>query len=96
MVVESWASKTPNEIATELKCHPKTVRIHLALFNSEGISGLGMGSRSGRKPRLTERERSRILALVRQQPPGQLERRADDAFPSNWQAVFPKFWEDPL
>ena len=30
MVVESWASKTPNEIANELNCHPQTVRIHLA------------------------------------------------------------------
>jgi transposase len=78
MVVESWAGKTPNEIATELKCHSKTVRIHLARFNSGGISGLGMRSGSGRKPRLTERERSRILALVKQPPPGRLERRADE------------------
>jgi hypothetical protein len=30
MVVESWADKTPNEIAAELGCHPQTVRIHLA------------------------------------------------------------------
>jgi DNA-binding CsgD family transcriptional regulator len=34
MVVESWAGKTPNEIAIELKCHPKTMRIHLARFTS--------------------------------------------------------------
>lgn len=27
MVVKSWAGKTPDEIATELDCHPKTVRI---------------------------------------------------------------------
>jgi len=72
MVIESWAGKTPNEIAAKLKCHPKTVRIHLARFNSEGISGLGMRSGSGRKPRLTERERSRILALVKQPPAGRL------------------------
>ena len=78
MVVESWAGKTPNEIATELKCHPKTVRRHLARFNRQGISGLGMRSGSGRKPRLTERERRRILALVKQPPPGRLERRADE------------------
>lgn len=43
-----------------------------------------------------EQANDELLALVKQQPPGQLERRADDAFPSNWQAVFPKFWEDPL
>jgi transposase len=78
MVIESWAGKTPKEIATGLKCHPKTVRIHLARFNMEGINGLGMRSGSGRKPRVTEHERSRILALVKQPPPGPLERRADE------------------
>jgi transposase len=77
MVIESWAGKTPHQIASELKCHPKTVRIHLARFNSEGISALGMRSGSGRKPRLTEQERSRILALVKQAPPGHLEAQAD-------------------
>ncbi len=41
MVLESWAGKTPNEIAAELGCHPQTVRIHLARFNAEGITGLG-------------------------------------------------------
>jgi transposase len=78
MVRESWAGKTQNEIAATLHCHPKTVRIHLARFNTEGISGLGMREWAGRKPRLTERERSRILALVKQPPPGRLERRADE------------------
>jgi transposase len=78
MVIESWAGKTLNEIAAELKCHPKTVRIHLARFNTEGISALGMRSGSGCKPRLTEQERSRILALEKQTPPGRLERRADE------------------
>ena len=29
LVIESWAGKAPNEIAVELKCHSKTVRIHL-------------------------------------------------------------------
>ena len=78
MVIESWAGKTPKEIAAELECHPKTVRIHLTRFNAEGISGLGMREGAGRNPRLTERERSRILALVKQPPPGRLERRADE------------------
>jgi hypothetical protein len=40
MVVESWAGKTPQEIAATLSCHPRTVRIHLNLFNAEGINGL--------------------------------------------------------
>lgn len=77
MVVESWAGKTPQEIATILDCHPKTVRIHLARFNEEGVNGLGMREGAGRKPRLTEQERSRILALVKQTPPGKLERYAE-------------------
>src|SRR5712691_2261244 len=77
MVCSSWAGKTPNEIADKLGCHPQTVRIHLARFNAEGIAGLGMRPGSGRKARLTEQERSRILALVKQAPPGHLETQAD-------------------
>jgi transposase len=77
MVCSSWAGKAPNEIAAELGCHPQTVRIHLARFNVEGVAGLGMRPGSGRKPRLTEQERSRILALVKQAPPGHLETQAD-------------------
>lgn len=77
IVIQSWAGKTPHEIAAELKCHPQTVRIHLKRFNGEGIAGLGMRSGSGRKPRLTEQERSRILALAKQEPPGHLWAQAD-------------------
>ncbi|MFL5658015.1 MAG: helix-turn-helix domain-containing protein, partial [Ktedonobacteraceae bacterium] len=77
MVVESWAGKTPNEIASKLDCHPQTVRFHLARFNVQGVDGLGMRAGAGRKPRLTEQERSKILGLVNQPPPGRLERYAD-------------------
>jgi transposase len=77
MVVESWAGKTPQEIATTLSCHPRTVRIHLNRFNAEGVSGLGMREGAGRKPRLNEQERSRILALAKQPPPRKLERYAE-------------------
>jgi transposase len=77
MVLASWVGKTPNQIAAELDCHPQTVRIPLARFNAEGVAGLGMRPGSGPKPRLTEQERSRILALVKQAPPGHLETQAD-------------------
>jgi transposase len=77
MVLLSWVGKTPNEIAAELDCHPQTVRIHLKRFNAEGIAGLGMRPGSGRKSRVTEQERSRVLALARQEPPGHLSARAD-------------------
>lgn len=70
MVVESWAGKTPQEIATTLSCHPRTVRIHLNRFNAQGVNGLGMREGAGRKPHLSEQERSRILALVKQPAPG--------------------------
>jgi Homeodomain-like domain len=75
--VESWAGKTPQAIALVLHCHPQTVRIHLTRFNAQGVNGLGMREGAGCKPRLTERERSQILALVKQPPPGRLERYAD-------------------
>jgi transposase len=77
MVLLSWAGKTPNEIAAELGCHPQTVYIHLKRFNAEGIAGLGTPAGSGRKPRLTEQERSRILTLAKQEPPGHLSAQAD-------------------
>jgi transposase len=90
MVVESWAGKTPQEIASMLSCHPRTVRIHLNRFNTEGVNGLGMREGAGRKLRLSEQERSRILALVKQPPPGKLERYAetlearDETGPAQW------------
>ncbi len=78
MVVESWVGKTPDEIATELDCHPKTIRIQLARYTAEGVSGIGMREGEGRKPRLTELERRQIFALVKKSPPGRLERQTSD------------------
>ena len=63
--------------ALELDCHRQTVRLHLKRFTREGVAGLLMRPGSGRKPRLTEQERSRILALAKQAPPGHLETPAD-------------------
>ena len=77
MVVESWAGKTPDQIAAELHCHPQTVRIHVVRFNQQGIDGLGVQPGSGRKPRLTEAERSIIVALPSKPPPGRLMTRED-------------------
>ena len=58
MVVESWAGKTPDQIAQEMHCHPQTVRLHVERFNQQGIDGLGVQPGSGRKSRLTEAERA--------------------------------------
>jgi transposase len=68
----SWRGLRTTEIAEELGCHPKTVRKRIHRFNALGIDGLGDRPGSGRKPRLTEEERSRIIALVAKDPPGKL------------------------
>jgi transposase len=77
MVLKSWEGKTVQSIADELACHPKTVRVRVARFNALGIDGLSDAPGRGRKARLTESERSSILALVGQTPPGQLVRERD-------------------
>ena len=60
----SWQGLRTARIAEELGCHPKTVRKRLHRFNAEGIDGLGDRPGVGRKPRITEEERSKIIALV--------------------------------
>src|SRR5262249_23686447 len=46
------------------------VRRRLHRFNAEGIDGLGDRPGPGRRPRITQAERSRIIALVTTTPPG--------------------------
>ncbi|HEX4620341.1 MAG TPA: helix-turn-helix domain-containing protein, partial [Myxococcaceae bacterium] len=64
-------------IAEQLGCHPKKVRCWLHRFDADGIDGLGDRPGCGRKRRITEAERSRIIALARSAPPGRLARDAD-------------------
>jgi len=70
IVVFSWDGLRVSSIAARLGCHPETVRRRLHRFNAEGIDGLGDRPGPGRRPRLTEAERSRIIALVKTTPPG--------------------------
>jgi len=77
MVVRSWAGERTSVIARALGCHAETVRRRLVRFNAEGLDGLGQRPGSGRPPRLTECERSLIVALAQSAPPGQLQQRAD-------------------
>ncbi|MEU6586498.1 helix-turn-helix domain-containing protein [Nocardia sp. NPDC046763] len=91
MITASWDGKSTAVIAQELGCHPQTVRERLHRFNTHGLEGLGDRPGSGRKPRLTETERSRIVSLVATTPPGRLTRRSDgaleaeqDGSPSCW------------
>jgi transposase len=91
LVAWSWAGWKTTRIAAALRCHPQTVRERLVRFNAEGVDGLGDVPGGGRKPRLTEAERSQVLALAATPPPGRLERgedgvleaAADDA-PGEW------------
>ncbi len=76
MVAGSWDGHRTMAIAAGLRCHPQTVRERLARFNVEGLDGLGDRPGAGRNPRLTEGERSRIIALVATEPPGKLMRQA--------------------
>ena len=78
IVAASWDGTPTKIIAAELGCHPQTIRERLHRFNANGIDGLGDRRGSGRPPRLTESERSRIVAMARtQQPPGRLTRQSD-------------------
>src|SRR5437870_4756953 len=78
MVARSWDGERVEAIATELDCSPQTVRRRLHRFETEGIEGLGDRPKSGRPRRLTVADDSKIIALVRQAPPGRLERQADE------------------
>ena len=77
MVARSWDGLRTRVIAEELDCHAQTVRERFQAFNERGLDGLGMKPGSGRKPRLSEAERSAVIALVGKPPPGRLVRYPD-------------------
>lgn len=72
MVELSWSGLRVPVIAVELGCSQKTVRCWLHRFNRSGLQGLDDLGGQGRKRRITEWERSRIIALVKTVPPGRL------------------------
>ena len=74
IIALSWDGLGVPAIAEQLGCHPKKVRRWLHRFNAEGIDGLGDRPGAGRKRRITEAERSAIIALARSVPPGRLAR----------------------
>ncbi len=77
MVARSWDGERVEAIAKELQCSPQTVRRRLHRFDAEGIEGLGDQPKSGRRRRLTIADDSKIIALVRQAPPGRLVTQED-------------------
>src|ERR671938_1908028 len=68
MIARSWDGLRTAVIARELQCHPQTVRERLARFNAEGLDGLGDRPGAGRKRRISEIQRGRIIALARAVP----------------------------
>ena len=91
IVALSWDGLGVAAIAARVGCHDNTVRRWLHRFNAAGIDGLGNRPGSGRKRRITEAERSAIIALARSVPPGRLARDAageltaeDERGPAQW------------
>jgi transposase len=77
IVTLSWDGLAVPAIAGQLGCHPNKVRRWLHRFNAAGIDGLGDRPGAGRRRRISEAERSRIIAMARSEPPGRLARDAD-------------------
>jgi transposase len=90
VVALSWDGERVPVIAGTLGCHPQTVRRRLHRFNAEGIDGLGDRPGPGRRPRITQAERSRLIALVKTTPPGKADwaggwfAAADPGKPAVW------------
>jgi transposase len=91
MIARSWDGLWTTQIAAELGCHPQTVRERIWRFAAEGVDGLGDRPGGGRPPRLTQHQRSQLIALARSTPPGRLQRKADGSLaaaqergPAHW------------
>jgi transposase len=91
IVALSWDGLGVPAIAGQLSCHPKTVRRWLHRFSAEGIDGLGDRPGAGRRRRITEAQRSAIIALARSALPGRLDRDGagelsadDERGPAQW------------
>jgi len=74
IITLSWDGLGVPAIAGQLGCHPKKVRRWLHRFNADGMDGLGDRPGAGRRRRITEAQRSAIIALARSEPPGRLAR----------------------
>lgn len=91
MIELSWLGLRVPAIAVELSCSQKTVRCWLHRFNRSGPQGLDDLGGQGRKRRITEEQRSRIISLVKTMPPGRLRWEPvgelwafDEAGPPEW------------
>ena len=92
LIVRSWDGQRTSAIALALGCHPQTVRERLHAFNERGLDGLGTRPGAGRKPRLSEVERSALIALVHTPPPGKLVPQPDSGDVQAHDASTPSDW----
>src|SRR6201986_2722769 len=91
IITLSWDGLGVPAIAGQLGCHPKKVRRRLHRFNAASMDGLGDRPGAGRRRRITEAQRSAIIAMARSEPPGRLARDAggeltagDERGPAQW------------
>jgi transposase len=91
MITMSWDGLRVPAIAQALGCSQKAVRSRLTRFTAEGLDGLGDRPGAGRKPRISQAQRSQLIALVASTPPGRLLRdgagdlaAADPEGPAVW------------
>jgi transposase len=77
IVARSWDGERVEAIAKELQCDPQTVRRRIHRFDAEGLEGLGDRAKPGRHRRLTAEDDSKLIALVKQAPPGRLVTQRD-------------------
>jgi transposase len=91
IIALSWDGRRVPAIAAALGCSQKAVRYRLGRFAAEGLDGLGDRPGAGRKPRIGQAQRSRLIALVAGPPPGRAVRddtgelaAADPAGPAVW------------
>jgi transposase len=96
MITASWAGKTVSTIAAELGCKPRTVRMRLHRFNAEGLDGPGDQPIPGRPPRLGEADRSGLIGLVKQPPPGRSVRNETGELVAGEPAGAPEWTLDAL
>ena len=83
IVALSWDGLAVPAIAAGVGCHENTVRRWLHRFDAAGVDGLGDRPGAGRKRRITEAERSRIIAMARSVPPGRLDRDGAGELPAD-------------
>jgi Homeodomain-like domain len=62
IIALSWDGLRVPAIAQALGCSQKAVRYRLARFTADGLDGLGDRPGAGRKPRISESQRSQLLA----------------------------------